>query len=383
MFRRISFIARHEIAYFFRTRETYVWAFAMPVLFMYFIGTITSRFGGTGSSTYTEPIAVVSSQDAGFLADHLIRRLEENGLAVKLAASVEATVDTTQHVVMIPEDFTERVLRGDRAVVDLVSPERGFSEDLIRYRVARAVYMVLADVVVSGPTGQPNDATALARLRESPRAVTVQLQAAAPQAEIPTGFEQAVPGIMIMFTMLSLLTVGTVSLVLERQQGRLQRLATTPISRGDLLVGKWVGRMTLGVLQIAFAMVVGTLLFGVDWGPSLPMVMAVLMVFASLCGWLSMLLGNLATTEGQAIGIGVFVSNVTAALGGLWWPIEMCPAWMQSLAVCLPTGWAMNAMHQLVIFRASPATAIMPLMALLVTTIVLGIIAQRSFRYQH
>ena len=38
-------------------------------------------------------------------------------------------------------------------------------------------------------------------------------------------------------------------------------------------------------------------------------------------------------TEGQAVGIGVLATNVLAALGGCWWPIEITPAWMQTLAL--------------------------------------------------
>jgi len=58
------------------------------------------------------------------------------------------------------------------------------------------------------------------------------------------------------------------------------------------------------------------------------------------------------------------------------------PPWMQSLANCLPTGWAMNAMHQLVSFRASAAVTVAPLAALLVGTVIVGRCAIRTFRYQ-
>jgi ABC-type multidrug transport system permease subunit len=39
-----------------------------------------------------------------------------------------------------------------------------------------------------------------------------------------------------------------------------------------------------------------------------------------------------------------------AALGGCWWPIEVAPAWMQQLALFLPTGWVMDALHRLMYF---------------------------------
>ena len=84
-----------------------------------------------------------------------------------------------------------------------------------------------------------------------------------------------------------------------------------------------------------------------------------LFAFGALCASFGVLLGNLARSEGQGIGFSVLGTNVFAALGGLWWPIEITPRWMQSLALCLPTGWAMDAMHQLVSSRASAAAVLL------------------------
>src|SRR5262249_26067522 len=146
---------------------------------------------------------------------------------------------------------------------------------------------------------------------------------------IPTGFEQAIPGTMVMFTMLVLLTSGTATLVAERRLGVLRRLASTPISRGAVVLGKWGGRLGLGLVQIGFAMAAGTILFRMNWGPDLPMILVVLVAWGGLCASLALLLGSLVVSEGQAVGVGVLASNALAALGGCWWPIEITPAWMQ------------------------------------------------------
>jgi ABC-2 type transport system permease protein len=380
MLDRIFFIARNETAFFFRTRETYVWAFVMPVLFMYFIGTVTSQFGGTGMGS-PDRIVVSVPPTAGFLADQLVLRLQENGLAVDRENAPGNPSEAPRRII-VPADFTASALRGEKTVVKLLRKDEGLANDFDQFRVARAVYTVLADLIACDASGSQRDPAAFTRIREMPRALTLDLQSAGKRKQPPTGFEQAVPGMMIMFTMISLLSVGAVTLVIERRQGRLKRLASAPISRGELLAGKWVGRMLLGMVQMAFAMITGSVLFGMHWGPALLMVLLVLFAFAALCGWLSILLGNLARSEAQSIGLGALFTNVVAALGGLWWPIEICPPWMQSLANCLPTGWTMHAMHQLVTFRAGPAVAAAPLAALLTATVIVGWLATRTFRYQ-
>ena len=179
-----------------------------------------------------------------------------------------------------------------------------------------------------------------------------------------------------------LLTSGASALVQERNEGLLRRLASTPISRGELVMGKWIGKMILGTVQIAFAMLVGTLLFTFDWGPSLPMIVLVMLGWGALCASLGLLLGTLARTEAQATGVGVLASCVLAALGGCWWPIEITPDWAQRLQDFVPTGWAMDALHGLVSFRAGAATAL-PHVALLVATAwLVGVVAARRFRYE-
>jgi len=143
-----------------------------------------------------------------------------------------------------------------------------------------------------------------------------------------------------MFTMIILLTSGAIMLVVEREQGLLRRLASAPISRASLVLGKWLARVALALVQLAFAMVLGSLLFRVDWGQSVTMVFAVLVAWAAFNASLALLLGSAARTTAQATGIGVLASLALAALGGCWWPIEITPKWMQSLALALPPGTA-------------------------------------------
>jgi ABC-2 type transport system permease protein len=148
------------------------------------------------------------------------------------------------------------------------------------------------------------------------------------------------------------------------------------------VLGKWGGRLGLGLVQIAFAMAAGTILFRMNWGPDLPMILLVLLGWGGLCASLALLLGSFVTSEGQAVAIGVLAANTLAALGGCWWPIEITPAWMQSLAKFLPTGWAMDAMHKLISFRAGAASVLPHVLALFAATLVLGWLAARRFRFQ-
>jgi len=353
-----------------RGKETLLWLFVMPILFFYFIGTVTSRMGGAAQNA-PDAIAIERGDDAGFLADRLAVKLEARGF--RLATGQE----TPSRRIVLPPRFTSRVLAGDPVTVRLVNENEGLGGELDELRVGRAVYGLLAEMVaVREPT-----VARLAALDEIPRALSVRVESAGKRRRIPTGFEQAVPGIMVMFTLLVLLSGGASQLVVEREQGLLRRLASTPIPRDSVVLGKWTGRLGLGLVQIAFAMLAGSLLFGMDWGPALPGVFAVMICWGALCASLGLYLGVLARTPGQAAGIGAGAANLLAALGGCWWPIEITPDWMQTLAAWLPTGWAMDALHKLVSF-GDPVSSVLPhATALLAASLLFGSLAARRFRF--
>jgi len=380
MMRESWFIARKDAWHMLRERETLVWLFVMPVVFIYFVGAIT---GGSsfGPRSATDVLAIWAAPDEGYLLERLIKRLEENNYKAVRPQTREA-FEAHARRLTVPEGFTESVLNGRRVVVRFENKNSGAAGDYDRVRVGRAVYTVLADVIAARESGAAPAAEYFRRLDSMPRKLALDVRAAGKRQKIPSGYDQSAPGVMVMFTLLVLLTTGAVTLVIERRQGLLRRLAATPISSGAIVSGKWASRLILGMVQVAFALAAGALLFKVDWGPSLPTVLLVLAGWSALCASAGMLLGNLVKSEGQAIGIGVLSANLLAAFGGCWWPVEITPRWMQALAGALPTGWAMDALHQLVNFQAGAGSAVSHVLLLFGTSIVITWLAARTFRYQ-
>ena len=385
MWRSAAFIARADLQFMLRQRETLLWVFAMPGLFFYFIGTVTGGTGGP-STRRPDPIALQAPADGGVVLDEIVRRLEEQHYAVVRPES-HAAFEAYARRLTVPApaahaSITDAIAAGERLVVAFDRRADDLAADYDRLRVSRAVYAVVADLAVLRSEGLPLTAEGFARLKAAPRQLTMAVRAAGRRAVPPQGFAQAVPGTMVMFTMLVLLTSGAILLVVEREHGLLRRLASTPISRGSIVLGKWTARMALALVQIGFAMALGSALFDVDWGGNLPMVALVLSAWAALNASLAILLGNVARTQAQMAGIGIVSTMALAALGGCWWPIEIAPSWMQTTSLALPTGWTMDAMHRLVSF-GDPATAAIPHVAALgAAASIAGWAGARTFRYQ-
>jgi hypothetical protein len=326
-------------------------------------------------------MALWVGEEGGFLVEQVVRRLEDRDYRV-VRPDTEEELQAYSRRIKLPAGFTDSVLAGQPVVAEFSHDKEGLGSDYETVRVSRAVYTVLADLVVSGTQGESPSPESFARLNEMPRALTLEVVPAGKRKRIPHGFEQAIPGTMVMFTLLVMTTSGAVLLVIERRQGLLRRLASTPIDRRSVVLGKWGGKLTLGIVQIAFGMLAGTVLFKMNWGPNLAMVGFVMLVYGALMATIGILLGSLSRTEGQAVGIGVISANVLGALGGCWWPIEVTPDWMQSLQLFLPTGWAMDALHKLVIFASGPESAIPHVAGMGLATILLLGISARVFRYE-
>ena len=383
--RRTLFIAFQDVRFQVFQGATIVWVFVMPPIFFYFIGTVTGGFSSGTSGGVATPIQV-QADNAGFLRSQIDKRLRENEFDPSWVESADLAGDegsTAQRTLSFGPDLTDSLARGEGTTAVFDTQASALSRDYETIRVQRSLYTALADVAVADSrSAAAFTAADIEAVNEKPRIWKLETKPAGKRQEIPSGFEQSIPGILVMFTLLVLLTSGSSMLAVERKQGLLRRLASTPITRTEIVSGKWAGRMALAAVQIAVALAFGTWLFSMDWGPDFAMIMLVLFGWAAFCASAGLLLGSLANTEAQASGLGVLLANVLAALGGCWWPIEITPDWMQALQKFLPTGWTMDALHKLISFEAGAAAAVPNVAVLLLASIAVGWLAVRRFRYE-
>ncbi len=390
--RNALFLARKDLRYALREREALLWVFVMPLVFFFFIGQMSQGFD-PGSKASKTGIAVLGGQKDGVLEQRLSKRFDEAGFRLVWMQD-EARFLKAKRRLRLPQNWSEGVLKGETQKLQYRLKTEGLSGSYDEFRVKKAVYTLLADLVAidaakagktapdTPPLKTEDLAQGFARFDAKPRQLTLDVTAAGARKGIPTGYEQTIPGTLVMFTLLVLLTSGAVMSVIERRQGLLRRLACAPLLRSEVVLGKWMGKLLLGAVQILFAAVVGRFAFGVSFGPNHLTVALTLLAWAAFCASAGLFLGNLAKSEGQAVAIGVLTSMLLGALGGCWWPIEVTPDWMQNLALLLPTGWTMHAMHQLIHFAAAPSAALGSIFALLCSCLVLFWLAARSFRFE-
>src|SRR5262249_22316531 len=149
----------------------------------------------------------------------------------------------------VPAGFTATVAGGGRAQLSWTQPDGGGpGGDFDRIRAQRAVYSLLADLVVADARRLPLPADGLQQLAALPKTLSLAVAPAGARPQIPSGFAQAIPGTMVMFTLMILLTGGGAPLVHERLRGLLRRLASAPLTRSAVVRGKALARLALAAV---------------------------------------------------------------------------------------------------------------------------------------
>jgi len=138
-----------------------------------------------------------------------------------------------------------------------------------------------------------------------------------------------------------------------------------PIAATSVLAGKLVSRFIVGVVQMIALLAIGWLAFGVSLGPQpwallLP---TIGIVYAGTA--FGLVVAGVAPTREAVLPVGSIVIVTMAAVGGCWWPIDLEPRWMRTVALGFPTTWAMDAFNDLMIRRRTYEVALRPLAVML------------------
>ena len=388
MLGRSWFLARHEIVVFLRSRSNLIWMFAMPLFFMWASGMMAGA-GRTSSGPRPAPLVRFEAERPGPVLTSLTRHLERTGYRTEtvspaVAVGTEGSVagETAALVVRVPDEFEDAAPQAKPCTLTMVSGRVGeLGGRLESVRLQRAVIRTLGDLAWLAASDSGVTAGGLARRAAEAPSIRLQSEPAFAVRRIPSGYAQSVPGTLVMFIMLVLLTSGTEQLFTDRKEGRLRRLASSSLRRGEIVASRVLARAAIAMVMSIFALLVGRLVFGIDWGgANAPFVLVVLAAYSLAIAALAVVMGSVVGSMGQAIGLGVVGSIVTSALGGCWWPIEIVPRAMQAVALVLPTGWAMQGLHRLMELGRSPASALPAIGVLLGFAVLFGVVAAKRFR---
>jgi ABC-type transport system involved in cytochrome c biogenesis permease component len=193
-------------------------------------------------------------------------------------------------------------------------------------------------------------------------------------------FDQNVPGFSVTFLMLGMLLGVSLGLLDEREWGTFDRVRASPVPARNVLIGKLLSRFVVGSAQMIVLFAVGYVLFGVSLGPQPWALLLPIggIVFAGTA--FGLIIAGAARSRDSVLPLGAIVIVSMAAIGGCWWPIDLEPLWMRTVALAFPTTWAMEAFNDLMIRLRGVEAALKPTAVLFVYGLAYLVIGLWLFR---
>lgn len=145
-----------------------------------------------------------------------------------------------------------------------------------------------------------------------------------------------IPCLVAILAMLTCLVVTTQSIARERELGTFDQLLVAPLFPIEILIGKVVPGILIGLLEGVFMIMMGTWVLGVPFTGSFFLYLFSLLIFVSSISGVGLFISSLSTTQQQAM-LGTFVFMLPSVLlSGYATPIENMPIWLQPVTNFIP-----------------------------------------------
>ena len=328
--RRFSFsrwwgIVLKEFLQLRRDRITFGMIVGMPivqlVLFGYAINTDPKHL----------TTAVVISQQSEFTRSYLAA-MKTSGyfefvseLQSEEAARAALARGDVQFVVNFPADFTRRLLRGERPALlieaDATDPAAaGAAIASVRELAASVARKDLKGTLAPLAGGEPPFEVRVHKLYN------------------PEGLTQhnIVPGLMGVILTMTMVMMTGLAMTRERERGTMENLLATPAQPLEVMTGKIVPYIFIGLIQSSIILLAARYLFFVPFVGSVAVLYVVALLFIAANLTIGITLSSLAQNQLQAMQLTFFYFLPTMLLSGFMFPFRGMPGWAQAIGEVLP-----------------------------------------------
>ncbi len=147
---------------------------------------------------------------------------------------------------------------------------------------------------------------------------------------------QIVPALIGVILSMTMVIFTSVSIVRERERGNLELLITTPVRPWELMAGKLVPYVFIGLLQTTLILGVGAWLFDVPFVGRLGDLYLAAALFIAATLTLGLVISTFASTQFQAFQLAFVTMLPSILLSGFMFPFDGMPRLAQGIAQVLP-----------------------------------------------
>jgi len=189
-----------------------------------------------------------------------------------------------------------------------------------------------------------------------------------------------VPGLIGVILTMTMVLFTAVAIVRERERGNLEMLITTPVKSAELMIGKILPYVFIGILQVTLIMGLGSIIFHVPVnGAVLDVYLASLLFIAANLS-LGLVISTAAQNQFQAMQMTFFFFLPSILLSGFMFPFDGMPRPAQLFAELLPLTHFVRLIRGIMLRGADLFELIPEMRALLIFMVVTLTLATLRFR---
>ncbi len=346
--RRIAAVLKKELLQLRRDRMTFAMVIMIPLIQLLLFGyAINTNLRHVPVALVDESRTELSRTLAQIVqATQVVRITEE--LTTPQEAERAITESRVRAALIIPPDVSQRLARSPSVGLGLPNATDQTSSRPVAHWIVDG-----SDTMV---------ASAIKSLRTMP---LTELLKQPPNRQLPT-FEvtlyfnpeqrsavNIVPGLVGVILTMTMILFTSAAIVRERERGNMEMLINTPIKSIELMIGKIIPYIFLGLIQVGIILGLGHILFDVpiNGGLGTLFVVTLLFIIASLS--LGLVISTLAQNQLQSMQMTIFVLLPSILMSGFMFPFDGMPQPVQMIAQVLPATHFMDMIRGVVLRDAS------------------------------
>jgi ABC-2 type transport system permease protein len=146
-----------------------------------------------------------------------------------------------------------------------------------------------------------------------------------------------VPGVLGLIVMIMTISLASQGIVREKEAGTMEQLIVTPIRPHQLIIGKLLPFVLIGLVEATFVLVVARGWFGIPIRGNLALLYVLSLAFMLNTLGIGLFISTISRTQQQAMFTTTFFIMPMMLLGGFVFPIENMPPIFQALSHAIPT----------------------------------------------
>jgi ABC-2 type transport system permease protein len=372
-------LIRKELLILARDRHGLAVLFVMPAVFILIMSLALRDALDPGRHAAISYLWL--DEDGGYFALAVSDRLASRPALKRIAVADEAELLEGVRAQRAP--FALRIYKGlDQRLADqgksalaqiYLAPAAAPQARMLFVAEARAaVARAQAEYLMEDTMGVPHADAEKLRDRIDPAGVPVEevFVGATGATAAPNAVQQSVPAWLVFAMFFVVLPIAT-SVLAEREQGNLQRLALLNVSPAKLLAAKFPAYYLVNLAQFVLMLLVGIYvvpLFGgdrLDVNHGLDGLLLVASALSVTAIGFALVIAGVARTAVQATVAGGVANLILGAIGGVMVPKLVMPPAMQAASAISPMSWALEGCWD-ILLRGGGARAVLTESAALV-----------------